>query len=305
VRFSDTRLQAVQDSARRSSDAAERARWDNTDFEERVSAARIAEFEVEVRGAETAHDLRRRHIDYWETFVKVTDDVPHSFQAVYEPAELAAGGLDEYQTIVRVEALSRPLGKWGHSLEELQKAFDAKDDSVLRGFLEHWNTSNIRDHRPVFAAWRDQVLDEIAAPDWPERLRDRMGLAHYSAHGGPIPVALMQYTVREVRAEAAAMGVSTMFAAPTVLDSAPWEYFFPAPAALPYGRAMALVPVDDEKQLLAEMLHTRLTYLPHHIVALGTIARPTSPHDIKELRNRHLLAVQVASGRGDFGEEMP
>jgi len=275
------------------------------DFEERVSAARLAAFEAEVRGAETANDLRERHVDYFETFVTVTDDLPHSFLPEFEPADLGSGSLDEHQAIVRVESLVRPLGKWGQPLDDLKRAFDAKDEPVLRGFLDIWNTSNIRDHRPAFAAWRDQVLDEIAAPNWPERLRDRMGLAHYSDKRLPIPVALMQYTVREVKAEAADLGAAIMFAAPTVLDSVPWEYFFPAPATLPYGRAMALMPVDDEKQLLAEMLHTRLTYLPHHIVGLGTIAAPSAPHCLKELRNRHLLAVQVASGRGDFGEEMP
>ena len=274
-------------------------------FEERVSAARLAEFEVVVRSAETADDLRKRHIDYFETFVKVTDDLPHSFLPEFGPADLGSGGLDEHQAIVRVESLDRPLGKWGQPLDDLKRAFDAKDEPVLRGFLDIWNTSNIRDHRPAFAAWRDQVLDEIAAPNWPERLRDRMGLAHYGDTRVSIPVALMQYTVREVKAEAASLGVSTMFAAPTVLDSGPWEYFFPAPATMPCGRAMALMLVDDEKQLLAEMLHTRLTYLPHHIVALGTITRPAAPHDLKELRNRHLLAVQAASERGDFGEEIP
>jgi hypothetical protein len=68
---------------------------------------------------------------------------------------------------------------------------------------------------------------------------------------------------------------------------------------------MSLDPVDDEKRLLAEMLHFRLTYLPGHIVKIGHINRPLADRELKELRNNHLLAVQVASLRDDFGEEIP
>ncbi len=283
-------------------DVRERAAGDNLWFEERVRANRLAVFEAEALGSETPEELRHRHVDYWQTFVKVSEDTPHSFLTELEPADLGSSIIDEYQKIVRVEALWRPLGKWGESFEKLQEAFDKQDNAVLRGFLEFWNNTNVRDHRPAFAAWRDEVLDEIAADDWAERLRDRMGLAHYTVEKGPIPVALMEYTVREVKAEAG--GIVSMFTAPTVLDTPPWPQFFPAPSNVPYGRAMALTPIGDEKQLLAEMLHTRLTYQPHHIARLGLIKQPYKVHDLKDLRNTHLLAVRIASGREDFGEEM-
>ena len=94
-----------------------------------------------------------------------------------------------------------------------------------------------------------------------------------------------------------------MFTAPTALDTGPWPHFFPAPRDLPCGRAMALTPADDTK-LLAEMLHYRLTYRPEHILKLGWITQPLAPLDLRELRNLHLTAVQVASGRDDFGEEI-
>jgi hypothetical protein len=68
---------------------------------------------------------------------------------------------------------------------------------------------------------------------------------------------------------------------------------------------MPLNPVDDDSQLLAEMLYVRLTYRREHIVRLGEIRRPSGSPDIKELRNRHLFALQVAAGRDDFGEDIP
>ena len=56
--------------------------------------------------------------------------------------------------------------------------------------------------------------------------------------------------------------------------------------------------------LLAEMLHLRLTYRLEHIARLGTISKPPAPHDLKDLRNNHLSALQIASNRDDFGEEI-
>jgi hypothetical protein len=305
MRFLDPTLQAALAAWRRETGTA-RAEADNIWFEERVSPARQQVFEDAAAGASTSDGLRRRHIDYWETRVKVSEDTPHTFLPALAPADLGSQVIDEYQTIIRLEALNRPLGKWWLSYDELEKAHGNQDIPLLQGFLDVWNDSNIRDHRPAFAAWKDEVLTEIAAGDWPDQLRDRLGLAHYNpASAGPIPVARMEYTVREVKAEAARVGLPICFTAPTVFDSGPWPYFFPAPRELPYGRAMALDPVDDEKRLLAEMLHIRLTYLPRHIAKIGYIIRPPAARELKTLRNSHLLAVQAASSRGDFGEEMP
>jgi hypothetical protein len=170
VRFSDPGLQAALVAWRLDPEVRERASVDNVWFEERVSAERLAAFEAEAAGAVTPEELRRRHIDYWKTFVVVSEDIPHGFRAEFVPADLGSSIIDEYQRIVRVEALWRPLSKWGLPFETLVAAFDRKDDGVLRGFLDQWNTSSVRDHRPVFAAWRDEVLGEIGADDWPERL---------------------------------------------------------------------------------------------------------------------------------------
>src|SRR4051794_34394212 len=202
MRFLDPTLQTCLEAWRRETGAA-RAKADNIWFEERVSAARQHFFEGAAAGASDADSLRRQHIDYWNTWVKVSDDIPHTFLTELEPADLGSQLLDEHQSIIRLEALDRPLGKWSLSFEKLEEALKIKDIPVLQRFLDVWNESNIRDHRPAFAAWKDEVQLELAAGDWPDQLRDRLGLAHYiPASTRPIPVALMEYTVREVKAEA-------------------------------------------------------------------------------------------------------
>jgi hypothetical protein len=115
----------------------------------------------------------------------------------------------------------------------------------------------------------------------------------------------MQYRVREVIEAAAAFGASCAVTAPTVFDSKPWPYFFPAPRKLPCGRAMPLFEAKDDSDMLAEVLHFRLSYKRAHIAKLGQISVPPTPYDLKSLRNHHLIALQIASDCYDFGEEIP
>ena len=171
-------------------------------------------------------------------------------------------------------------------------------------FLDTWNGSTLRDNRPAFAAFKDAVWDDLERPDWPRRLRDRLGLAHYDCAAGPIPIALMEYSVADVNAAAAAFPGACAVTAPTVLDSKPWPFFFPAPPGLTCGRSMPLFEVADDADLLAEMLHFRLTYRRQHLVRLDEIRDPPPPYELKALRNHHLVALRIASGREDYGEEI-
>lgn len=277
-----------------------RAEADNFVFEERVGAARQAFFEDYASGPNGAEALRRRHVAYWQEHVTVIDE-PHTFQRALQPAELTRS--DEHQKIVRIEGLQRPLDQLGWTLVELRRAFDEKEHATLDKFCAAWDT--IRDARPSFGAFEAELSDEIAADDWPCRLRDRLGLAHYDARGGPIPVALMTYPVRDVLAALDDSTDACAFTVPTVLDSGPWPYFFPAPAKLDYGRAVSLSPVDSEDSLQAELLHCRLSYRRHHLVAIGQIVTPLDDLDIAGLRNHHLTALRLTPDNETFGEEMP
>lgn len=301
MRFNDPNLQKALEQWRQMKTPKERAKADNLWFEQRISTARQKVFENEAKGADDPISLRKSHIDYWEDFVKVDGAAPHTFVAALGPA--AYGAIDETQKIVRIEALTRPLNKEQLTFKELRKAFDKNNEAVIDKFLKTWNVSS-RDWRPSFAAFKDEVLEELKEDDWPCKLRDRFGLAHYDCANGPIPVALMEYTVDEIIKEAKANDVTCALTAPTVLDSEPWPYFFPSPPELSCGRAMPLFKVDDDEALLAEVLHFRLTYKRHHMKILGEIKTPPGLIDLKELRNHHLTALRMASGDYDYGEEM-
>jgi hypothetical protein len=281
--------------------ADDRAEADNLWFEERVSAERRRAFEAAATDVRDPATFKRRHIDYFRDFV-ATDRVPHTFTAEYNPADL--GPIDEDQRIVRLESLTTPLRAQSLTLAQLQEAAANGWNDVIDGFLDEWNRS--RDHRPAFAAFRGEVFGEVTDDaEWANRLRDRLGLAHYDCTKGPEPVALMGYTVREVLRQAARAGPGCTFTSPTVLDTGPWPYFYPAPAQIRCGRTMSLFQVKDDSELFCEILHVRLTFRRQHIVRLGEITRPVPDFDLKALRNHHLLALQIASGRDDFGEEMP
>ena len=309
MRFNHPDLQAALEAWRLNPDIRGRANADNIWFEERVSPPRLAAFETTVGSVADFETLRRKHIDYVYNFVEVEEGVPHTFDADLQPTLLSPIGLDPEQTIVRLESLVRVLGRWPVAPD--MEPFDALRNAIATGetdtvdrFLMVWNNTNVRDHRPAFAAWKDQLSAELDADDWPDRLRDRLGLEHYNCAFGPVPVALMEYKVRDVMLAARAAS-SAAIVAPTALDTRPGPYFFPSPRELPYGRVMSLAPIFSDDNLLAEMLHVRLPYRPNHIARLGTIVRQPAPHDLKELRNRHLAAIRVASLREDFGEEIP
>ncbi|MEQ8480361.1 MAG: hypothetical protein RIC18_06870 [Hoeflea sp.] len=272
-----------------------KAQAQNIAWDESVSRPRQSFFETDhfgIRGPAWL-DLARRQSDYVRLFVKTTE-IPHSFLDHLKPA--AFGEIDEAQHIVRIESLVRPMNEFGCSLEELSGAFDDKDGAFLDEFLLVWN--GLRDRRSAFGTFLREVPDEVESDRWPLLLRDRFGLAHYPTTSAPEPVALMCYSVADVLKEAETSFAVTM---PTVLDSDPWEHFFPAPKDLCYGRAMALTPCDGDETLVAEFLHSRVTYKHDHIRRIGQIDMPAPVHDIAQLREMHLLALQIASGREDFG----
>jgi len=287
-----------------SADDETRSEIDNVWFEERVNASRQGVFEEEIGEVETWDDLRRRHIDYHRRFVQVGDGLlPHTFMADFIVRDLSR--IDEMQKVVRIESIARPLSASALSLSRMQEALAKGEHDIIDLFLRTWNESAMRDARPAFATLKSAVAAEIGEADWPERLRDRLGLAHYDAGAGPEPIALMEYRVEELIEAARHVGAACAVTAPSVLDSGPWPYFFPAPMELDCGRAMARFEIDSDEDLVVELLHVRLTYRREHIAMLGEIRIPPHALALARLRNHHLMALRLASGRYDFGEETP
>ena len=287
---------------------------DNCRFDERAGDGRWQRFEdllselVASRGEVGWQDwteANRLHLDRYCNVPSTS--VPDAFLDINRSAWL--DGLSDNQTLVRIETLNRPLHNSGldlDSLDDLLQRAGRGDGAAARAvqfFFDAWNQR--RDARPAFAAFYDEVQQESEDDDWPHALRDRLGLGHYGHAGGaPLPVALMRYSLADVySAQASQQQRSIACALPTVLDGGMHPFFFPVPREHPYGATVHLLPGRADT-LTAEIVHCRIDYRREHLYRLGTVTRPHGLNDgqLREARDLHLLALQEACGREDFGE---
>jgi hypothetical protein len=170
---------------------------------------------------------------------------------------------------------------------------------TVRELFAYWNNSVRTDHRPSFVAFEAELADDLAAPDWPERLCVRLGLGHHFS-GGKVTLALLRYRVRDAL-DAYKMD-ETRFCAPTVLDSPFGEYFHPAPRGCDWGFAAVLDAAANDGALVSELLHRRIDYHPEQLLRVGTVNRlPVGDADLVALRNAHVGRLRRQSGRDDFG----
>ena len=293
--------------ASRSADAVLAAVADNCRFDERASEERWAAFEAMLSraGGITHTDWDEAYRLYFEQRCMVPRaSVPDAFLEPNRDAWLEK--IDENQSLVRIEALSRPLQRTALELGELVALLQSTDDEAghaVGSFIAAWNQR--RDARPAFAAFADEVRAEMEDDDWPHALRDRLGLGHYSATAdAPMPIALMRYSIEDVLA-AQTPAVANAVALPTVLDGGMHEFFFPTPRDHVYGATVHLVP-ELADTLTAEVVHCRIDYEPRHLHRLGEISRPVLLDDdqLREARDLHLYALRDAGGRDDFGEPL-
>jgi len=303
-----------------SGDVVLRARAENFRFEERVSQGRQAHYETQHGpvGA-TYEDWLESHQDYLQGLVYT--EQPETFLSVNTDAALPAAvtsELGEGQYLIRVESLDYALGetKVG-SLADLENILaiynnQRRDQNVSAGeakasLQEICRSLNHNPFaiRPRFAAFAQELMEDIDASDWPLRLRDRLGLAHLPPTNscGPHPVVLMRYTVGEVAAHARKLVANHPLAVPTVLDAEPYEIFHPSPQEQNYGRTLNLAGAGDCDRLASEVLHLRMDYTPSHIWKVGAITAraDTSPERLAKLRGDHLACLQLLSDRDDFG----
>ncbi len=299
----------------RSRDTTEAAVADNCRFDERASVDRWQRFEdllserVADPGAVEWQDWTEANQRHLDLYCKVSHpNVPDAFLDINRSA-----WLDEpsgNRTLVRIEDLSRPLQGSGLDIDRLHDLLQRTDSGdgdatrAVHSFFEAWNQR--RDARPAFAAFYDEVQQESDDADWPHALRDRLGLGHCGPAGGaPLPVALMCYSLADVYSAQERQSLSSACALPTVLDGGMHQFFFPVPRERPYGATVHLRPGRADT-LTAEIVHCRIDYRREHLCRLGTITRPHLLDDgqLREARDLHLLALQVESGREDFGEAL-
>ncbi|HEX9734399.1 MAG TPA: hypothetical protein VGG06_20700 [Thermoanaerobaculia bacterium] len=287
-------------------------------FEERVSPARQGAYEngLDLPAADLK-SWKHEHRGYLHRSVWVgRGQVPETFRA--DNAEALLAGLDEEQRVVRVERLDGVLVSIGTDLPTVEAQLAAFRRGTARSrdasaFLErlclHWNQDLRPQDRPTFGAFLDDVETEIEAPDWANRLRNRLGLSHYHvpAGGARIPVALVSYRVAEVIAAAGGDALRA-FSVPTVLDGELNAHFFPAPSGVGYGRTLGLEPDPECERLVAEVLHRRIDYTPDHLLKVGWVTTPIPPYAsgaaLARLRNGHLSCLRYESHQDDFGEDI-
>lgn len=201
------------------------------------------------------------------------------------------------------------------SQNDLRKNKLSDSDEALRSeFVKQWNAQRTQ-ARPLFATFLNEFggsLEALVKTDWPHILRDRLGLTHCpSTTTKPLPVALMCYTVDEVRqarSMAAKKGAVAGFTRPTVLDAELSPAFVPAPL-LPggesYGYTLDLAGGGVPEAFTPELLTFPIEYQPKHIKALGFISREHALQDDDALlaaRNRHVQGLQRLPGCAAFGE---
>jgi hypothetical protein len=313
-------LSRLLDDLFRSSDIVLRARAENFRFEERVSRERQGRYEAEHGPAGSSYeDWLESHKDYLEGFVYTA--LPETFHSVNSEAALpatVASELGEEQMLIRVESLDYALGetKIGSlaNLEDILAIYNNQrhDPNLTAGdakalIQEVCRSLNQNPYavRPRFAAFAQELAEDIDAPNWPLRLRDRLGLAHLPPTNayGPHPVVLMRYTVRDVATHARKLNANHPLAVPTVLDAEPYEIFHPSPREQNYGRTLNLAGAGDCDRLASEVLHLRIDYAPSNIWKVGAITAraDTSPGRLARLRSDHLACLQLLSNRDDFG----
>lgn len=220
------------------------------------------------------------------------------------------------QKVVRLETLDWLLTSvWNTDFAALKALHEAPANQgdakqTLAQYFDNWNSK--RDNRPSFAAFLDEVQTDVEDADWPHRLRDRLGLGHYSPeHSTKIPVALMCYSLQEAFNTKAHKRLPVACALSSVLDGGMHPYFFPVPREHAYGATLHLGNGKAD-QLTAEILHCRIDYQPKHLWKLGWIERPHDFHEtaadrdarLRGARDLHLMELQIACEREDFGEEM-
>lgn len=287
---------------------------DNCRFDERAGTDRWQRFDSLLR--DTAANLSAINWKDWNATNQLHLDqhckvrrpsVPDAFLEINRSAWLRE--LPANQSLVRIESLTRPLYDSAMGLGRLDdllqqaKTGDADARRAVQRFLDIWNR---RDARPAFAAFYDKVEQEANAADWPHALRDRLGLGHYGyADGVPLPVALMRYSLADVSSAQKSQQLKVAFAVPTVLDDGMHQFFFPVPREHRYGTTVHLAP-GQARTITDEILHCRIDYGRQHLWKTGWIKHPHQLTDdqLRKVRDIHLLALQDACGRADFGELM-
>lgn len=219
---------------------------------------------------------------------------------------LKAGGL-RYEELKRAFDLYSAAG----AIDSTRPVVEAR--GIIDQFLDRWNAFDERP--PAFAGFVFDVKEDLAERDWADRLRRRFGMGHLHVvkKGDDIPVMLLRYTVDAVRKAAARFcAPDSAIRIPTVLESSLYEYFYPSPAPLAYGRTLHLDGGQDPDRETCEVVHLPVNVDISHVVGVDLLTGPIydSFHGpvlaerLARVRDDHLEVLRFQTGCDDFGERM-
>lgn len=309
--------------------AAARCEVANFRWELAIEDARSAEYHTFADEVGSHKDWKAAHKSYLNSSVHVAKDLPRSsecFMVINGRAHLNEN-LDN-TFLLRLESMDNLLHKslisevaqnfWWRffkSQKDLRKEKLSDSDEALRtDFVMQWNAHRTQ-ARPLFATFLNDFggdLEALVKDDWPHLLRDRLGLTHFSSvAGAPMAVALMCYTVEEVR-QARLMnvkkGAAASFTRPTVLDAEMSSAFIPAPlfsGGESYGYTLDLGVDEVPESFAPELLTFPIEYQARHIKALGFISTQHAlqeDENILKARNYHVQGLRRLPDCENFGE---
>lgn len=272
----------------------------NLHHDEQIEPGRQATYETCVAGAGAFVDWNAGHSSYVKEQVNVDrNGIARTFDSDNKLAQF--GSLEENQWLLRVERLNRAFASASQltGFDALERAVshsqagDPTAQAALDRFMVEWNQQ--RDGRPQFASFKGEVVDEFDSVDWPNKLRDRLGLGHFNpAASGAIEVAVMVYPASCVTRQQRRLGSACTagFSRPTVVDSDLNLFFYPIPLGANYGAALHLAE-GCAGVLTQEVLHLSFDYSREHIKKIGRISSPCQiGMSLSAARNHHLGALK-------------
>jgi hypothetical protein len=295
-------------------------------IEERIYSARAAQYAAALPpgGVASFGDWNAAHNSYLSSRIFIAPPASHDYHrvAIDDPgacpdtfrsplALTAFQGTDLDTDFVRMVAVSDIAWLSGRNADQIfalgeqvvrdpaRSTTEADDLAII---LEEAFFGPKCDHRPVFAAFYEDFLNEFRDPadtTWPNRIRDRLGLYHFNQWGSPFPrrVFLFRYPVREIPIRQGDPDRRPI-ALPAVLDHRLAESFCPAPQALPQGQLVNL-EANSHSQPAREVLHLFMPLEPRHIFRVGTVTSPV-PDYLGPARRDHLIWLRLLSDREDY-----
>ncbi len=179
-----------------------------------------------------------------------------------------------------------------------QSAGSARPDAFPR--LQDWldGLNRERDQRPAWVTTYAAASFTLDKRAWAVRLRDALGLAHFTAVGtAQFPAVLLQYPLQRVF-DAYHTGAGWA-AVPTVLDDVPGtaginHVFFPVARASSAGGMGSAVDLHATETLaLPEFLHPRIDYRLEDFKRVALISSPVDDNTVASARTRHLAKFQA------------